>query len=261
MTYWHKNVDKKPIWHIWGAGKSYDSKKYMNTVLDWCDTDNESRFKLNMKIHKDKIKKLGWTDSGITYSFNKQGFRSDSFRKKCSILFNGCSQTMGTGLPLEKTWTGQVTEHYGVNYHNIAIAGSDWNGIAQRSIFWLPKLKPKVYIIKAPPSTRFNWWKDKELQGSSNMSQQQLMKDKTVVDLTTSGSNYEWFRYSAMTTIESMCKDLDIKLLYVPMGRITKPNSNDLARDLVHWGCIENNHLTDWVIKKMKERKYENFIN
>ena len=45
------------------------------------------------------------------------------------------------------------------------------------------------------------------------------------------------------------------------MGRITKPNSDDLARDLDHWGCIENDYLKSWVVKKMKERKYENFIN
>ena len=56
-------------------------------------------------------------------------------------------------------------------------------------------------------------------------------------------------------------KLLDIKLIYVPMGRITKPNSDDLARDLDHWGCIENDYLKSWVVKKMKERKYENFIN
>jgi hypothetical protein len=261
MKIWQKNVDKKPNWHIWGTGQSWWKTKYSDKVLNWCDSDNESRFKFNMKTHKNKMEKLGWTRSSITYSFNTQSFRSDSFRKKCSILFNGCSQTMGTGLPLEKTWTGQVANHYGVNYHNIAIAGSDWNTIAQRSVHWLPKLKPKVHIIKAPPTTRFNWWRDQELLGSSNMSQQELMKNKIAVDLTTLGANYEWFRYSAMTVIETMCKDLDIKLLYVPMGRIHKLNTDDLARDLVHWGCIENNHLADWVIEKMKERKYENFIN
>ena len=261
MKYWQKNVDQKPNWHIWGTGQSFWPKNYSNQVLNWCDSDNKSRFNFNMKTHKSKLEKLGWTNSNITYSFNKESFRSDSFRKKCSILFNGCSQTMGTGLPLEKTWTNQVANYYKVNYHNLAIAGSDWNAIAQRSVFWLPRLKPKVHIIKAPPSQRFTWWKDRVLLGSSDMSRQELLKNKAVVDIIDDGANYEWMRYSAMKVIETICKDLDIKLLYVPMGRITKSNSSDLARDLVHWGCIENNHLADWVIKKMKERKYENFIN
>ena len=261
MKVWQKDVDKKPVWHIWGTGQSWWDSNYSNKVVNWCDSDSKARFKLNKKIHKDKMEKLGWTDSSITYSFNKENFRSDSFRKKCTILFNGCSQTMGTGLPLEKTWTKQVANHYGVNYHNIAIAGSDWNSIAQRSVFWLPKLKPKVHIIKAPPSVRFNWWKDRELFGSSDVSPKELMKEKILTDLVTFGANYDWFRYSAMTVIENICKDLDIKLIYVPMGRITKPNSDDLARDLDHWGCIENDYLKSWVVKKMKERKYENFIN
>ena len=114
--------------------------------------DTEELYQYNISNNKSLMEKLNWIDNDITYSFNEHGFRSDSFEKHCTILTNGCSQTMGIGLPLEDMWSKQIANHYNTNYHNLAVAGSDFQHLAQRSAYWLPIIKPKIYILKEPPA-------------------------------------------------------------------------------------------------------------
>ena len=93
---------------------------------------------------------------------------------------------------------------------------------------------------------------------------EELLKQRTLVDIVSNEANTEWYRYSALTLIENLCKQLDIKLIVIPTTRIHPNNSQsetDLARDLEHHGRIENRYTTEWIINKMKEEGYENFIN
>ncbi len=250
------------IHNVWATG---ENKIHKSKVLKWCPMDTEELYQYNISNNKSLMEKLNWIDNDITYSFNEHGFRSDSFEKHCTILTNGCSQTMGIGLPLEDMWSKQIANHYNTNYHNLAVAGSDFQHLAQRSAYWLPIIKPKIYILKEPPADRFNFWNDENFEVSTaHYTEKELLKQRTLVDIVSNEANTEWYRYSSLTLIENLCKQLDIKLIVIPTTRI-HPNNNesetDLARDLEHHGRIENSYTTEWIINKMKEEDYENFIN
>jgi len=72
-------------------------------------------------------RKEDFPDDSISYEFNKYGYRSDDFDIKetsNNFLFSGCSYGLGTGLPLESTWTRQVNRNFNKEkYFNISVNG------------------------------------------------------------------------------------------------------------------------------------------
>lgn len=66
-------------------------------------------------------------DNSISYIFNKHKYRSDDFDKEktsSNFLFAGCSYGMGTGLPLDSTWTKQINRNFNKDrYFNISVNG------------------------------------------------------------------------------------------------------------------------------------------
>ena len=103
------------------AGKSnmdkweYGFSKYLNyknQSVSWLPSDTKELYDYNLKHNYSELEKHGWIDVDIKYSFNEYGFRSDSFQKDCTILFNGCSQTMGIGIPLDMMWSKIIADHY-----------------------------------------------------------------------------------------------------------------------------------------------------
>ena len=106
------------------------------------DTDTSSRFFL--------------------YEHNESGFRCDSFNQNSEfpVLFLGCSQTFGTGLPLEETWSYLLYREIknfkkiDIPYWSLAVGGSS---IELQSIFlyhFIDLLKPKLIFMLMPPIYR-----------------------------------------------------------------------------------------------------------
>ena len=163
MNFYH--VDKSKNW--WHADQDPGwreslYKDYAKKTVNWLDSDSQNEYKKNLKNDKKRklLESLGWTDNNVKYIFNEEGFRSDTFKNKCDILFNGCSHTVCVGLPIENCWTKIVASYFDVGHHNIAVGGSDWAYITQRSLYWIPILKPKILILNEPPPFRFGWWSD-----------------------------------------------------------------------------------------------------
>jgi len=75
----------------------------------------ESHEKGPFQFHSDdspKINSFVAEDKRISYISNSFGHRSEEFKvldkDKTNILFSGCSQTFGVGLPIEETWPAIV---------------------------------------------------------------------------------------------------------------------------------------------------------
>jgi len=96
------------------------------------------------------------------YKHNESGFRCDSFNQTSEfpILFSGCSQTFGTGLPLEETWShllyNKIKNYKKIDipYWSLAVGGSS---IELQSIFlyhFIDLLKPKLIFMLMPPIYR-----------------------------------------------------------------------------------------------------------
>ena len=246
------------IHDIWGRSLYHESR---GQVLKWCLGDSEELFQQNLGqiSRKALLEENGWLDREITYSFNEYGYRCDSFDLPCEALFAGCSETMGVAMPLDMLWSSRIAKHLDVPYHNIACGGADWQHNAQRLYYWLPRLKPKVVIIKEPPTERFNWWDQETVVSTCQFKAEELMsckinQSRPLIDIISS-HNSAWHRYSMLELIKQLCKENDANLIVIPTGKLNKlvDSKKDLARDLMHHGKKEQDYTVELVKKELKQ--------
>lgn len=247
----------------WGRSHYHRNK---NSTLFWLPSDSKENYQQNCKqiSRRALLEKNGWIDREITYSFNEHGYRCDSFDLPCDTLFAGCSQTMGIGLPLDVLWASRIAEYLEIPYHNISCGGSDWQHVAQRLCYWVPILKPKTVILKEPPSARFNWWDQDTVVSTCQFDQQELMscrinESMPLIDII-DDTNSNWYRYSMYHLIQQMCNQNNVKLVVIPTGRLCtrsteKIRKSDLARDLNHFGALEQDYTYALVLKKVDNKK------
>lgn len=256
-----KSRRKQGKWQeVWGRSTHYKDRHH---TKQWYSTDSRYNFEVNKRVAKSRelLEHNGWLDKDnkITYEFNEHGFRSRSFKEKCKVLFNGCSQTMGIGLPLHMTWSGKVAEHLDVPYHSIACSGADWQHVCQRSMYWIPKLKPELMILREPPLPRFNWWDQETVVSTAQFTGDELLKCKIkesrpLVDIV-SDNNSLWYQYSMRMLIEKVCEEYGVKLLVMSNESVSKESTDvydkDYARDLSHHGPLQQEWFFKKVIKKL----------
>ena len=91
-----------------------------------------------------------WVDE-ITYTFNSYGFRSDEFEEdNDSIIFLGCSHTMGVGLPSNRVWCHLVASSLGLRYFNLGIGAGSLDSAFRVFSEWYPIIKPKYVFLQKP---------------------------------------------------------------------------------------------------------------
>jgi hypothetical protein len=126
-----------------------------NQELAWLPMDTEERYQENLKNHRDQLERYGWIDANISYKFNQHGFRCDKFSDNPSIVFLGCSHTLGIGLPVESTWAYQVARELDLKCVNLGIGGGCNDTAYRLAYYWLNKLKPKIVVLLSPSPDRF----------------------------------------------------------------------------------------------------------
>ena len=104
----------------------------------------------------------------VQYKFNNKGFRCDDFdtweNHKYRIMFAGCSDTEGHGMPLEETWAklfhGKVCEKLGesIPFWNIAHGAASTDHIVKHLYNEGSKLRPQVVIALLPHFERRERW-------------------------------------------------------------------------------------------------------
>lgn len=255
----YKNMRKARLkqdkWQeVWGLSTHYEDR---NQTKKWYNSDSKYNFEVNKRVasSRELLERNGWLDKNIdlTYRFNEHGFRSESFKKKCKVLFNGCSQTMGIGLPLHMMWSSKVAEHLDVPHHSIACSGADWQHVCQRTLYWIPKLKPEIMIIQEPPLPRFNWWDKETVVSTAQFTSDELLdckinESRPLVDIV-DDNNSLWYRHSMKMLIEKICDDNDVQLIIMSNEKSHERNSNDEARDLKHRGPREHHTIFTKIIK------------
>lgn len=119
-------------------------------------------------LYKDS-KKLDTTQQWIdfpedTFAPNKQGYRSDEFKKDHDgkhILFNGCSVTYGQGLYTKETWSYLLYELIGKEekvsgYYNIGTPGKGICDIVASTFKYIDKYGvPDAIFLDLPDLNRF----------------------------------------------------------------------------------------------------------
>jgi hypothetical protein len=143
------NIDNKPF---------HNGIYYAGHTLEWLPTDTEESFKklIQDPKHREYFAKQGWLEPGvISYRINSEGFRCNEFdsSKPCMIAL-GCSFTIGIGLPVDVIWPELVGKELGLEVYNLAWGGNAIDTCFRLARYWIPKLKPTVVALLAPPRSR-----------------------------------------------------------------------------------------------------------
>lgn len=126
--------------------------------LDWLPTDTKESYDRLCQDpkHRAYFEAQGWHLPGaITYKINSEGFRCDEFEyDKPYLVSLGCSFTNGIGLPLETVWPELVGKELGLKVANLSWGGASADTLYRLAEYWVPKIKPKLVTMLAPPQDR-----------------------------------------------------------------------------------------------------------
>jgi len=222
---------------------------YANSERWWLSIDSKELYAKNFSdpVKKELMKSLGWDKRFFSYKFNRFGFRSDNnFEGSNSILFLGCSYTMGIGLPYECIWPVIVSKKLNLQCVNLGIAGTAADTCFRMSLYWIKKINPKIVVYLQPPKDRF------ELISNNEEKPIVVLHPHTknhldyfleyISDETNSNLNAEKNKLA----IESIAKSIHCKFLY--FDSINFFESIDFARDLMHPGIQSNMKASEKVL-------------
>ena len=229
---------------------------FSNKILNWFEWDDEERFNKNLIDNKTEIKE--WVDNKFTYSFNSYGFRSNKFNLDPSVMFLGCSHTMGLGLPFEHTFSSIISKELNLKNFNLANCGGS-NDLAFRMAYnWIPQLKPKIVFLFSPEAARlelltidnevhlFGPWK----------AWQSMSNDSYWSKFISNNINFQTNKIKNQLAIKYICNELNIKLHIFDTIDITTNQSSpfyriDLARDLIHPGIKTNKNIATHMLSML----------
>lgn len=226
---------------------NWDLNKIVNKELEWLSIDTQELYQKNLILKKLELEKYGWIDRKFTYKFNKYGFRCDNFTQEPSIMFLGCSFTLGTGLPMEDTWSYKTAQSVKLKRVNLGVGGGANDTAFRLANFWLPRILPKIVVFLPTINTRLEVVRETKsdiwsawLIGSNN---------KFYYDWVSNDINCRLNYLKNSLAIKQLCTELNIK--YVELKE-TDTIYLDYARDLHHPGIKSNNNLHQKVLSKIE---------
>ena len=222
-------------------------KKYANQSLDWCPMDTEILYDKNYKERFELLESNGWLNSKFKYTFNSHGFRCDEFTEHSTIMFLGCSHTMGIGLPIETVWSSIVAKKLNMHYANLAIGGSASDTAFRLCHGWIDKVKPKIVIFLEPPGFRIELVNDhhSNIINVNNTAYLNFIKEWNYSD-----DNTYFNSQKNQLAIKALCQDRKIDYFHFKSSQLTD-YALDLARDLAHSGPKTHQCFADYVVDKI----------
>jgi len=227
-------------------------QEFANQELLWSPGDSEELYLNNLKTNYDKLKDNGWINHSFTYKYNSHGFRCNEFDASPSIVALGCSNTMGTGLPIEHTWSYILAENLNLTCFNLGVGGGANDTSFRLAYIWLELIKPKIVVLWNPHPDRIEL-----LDETKNYTYQPINPD-----IRMPGS--DWYKHWVSTSdngelnkiknsyaIAQLCKRLGIK--FFSKEQILTEDfpyvlGNDRARDLLHSGSQSNLNIANCIL-------------
>jgi hypothetical protein len=227
--------------------------KYANQTVDWLAGDTEERYLDNLQNKHESLTKFNWINANINYTFNSYGFRSEEFSLDPSIIFLGCSHTVGIGLPLESTWPYLVSAQLGLKRFNLGIGGTSNDTAFRLGHNWIPQLKPKLVILLSPDSTRSELHSHTDLIENLGIWTDNYSESEYYKRWITHKTNTDMNHLKNILAIKQICSEYNIKYLHKNTDKIDGWFADfsvrvDYARDLQHLGVKSNKILADYFI-------------
>lgn len=226
---------------------------YKNIELPWVPADTEDRYHKNLESQYQLLKDNNWIDNHFTYKFNSHGFRCDEFNTAPSIMFIGCSNTCGIGIPIESSWSYIVAKSMGLQYVNLGIGATGPDTSFRLAHHYIPQIQPKLVVYLEPPPGRFSM-----LSGDNRIYDFMV---GSVAHLDTRFSTYydHWLSMQENIDIHSikhelaisaLCQRNNTKFIYLHSLEFF---GVDLARDLMHHGVKSNKIFSELVLNKINQ--------
>ena len=237
-------IDHRSLYH-----SSY-YKKYAGQSLEWCSTDSKILYNENYLEKFELLKSNGWIDSKFKYTFNSHGFRCDEFSSNPTIMFLGCSYTMGIGLPIENVWSTIVAKKLNTSYTNLAVGGGASDTAFRLCYGWIDRIQPKMIIFLQPPEERIeliNNHRNKVLSINNYGYTGNFFEEWNITD-----DNSYLDALKNNLAIKSLCNDRNIKYYYFNFNELTG-DPLDWARDLEHVGTKTHLRFAEFVVNKIME--------
>jgi len=90
-------------------------------------------------------------DNTNEYVYNSDGYRSKEFDGSAKLLYAGCSNTFGTGVPEDRIWGSMVANHFDLSYANLSKQGSSTHLIVKNIFAYFDKYgHPEVLCCLFP---------------------------------------------------------------------------------------------------------------
>ena len=220
--------------------------------------DTKELYQKNLKENYQLLKENNWIDNHFTYKFNSHGFRCEEFTDNPSIMFLGCSHTLGVGLPIETIWPELVSKQLGMRCANLGIGGSSNDTAFRLCHGWIDIIRPKIIIILEPYSNRIELIDSYHTYNLSHwmLSSEESNSKKSFYNFYRTwieDENNSYFqKLRNKLAIENLCNSRNIKLISADCDDLPYVFAeNDFARDLVHFGIKTHKNIADYFLSKI----------
>lgn len=134
-----------------------------NQTYEFYMTDSEDLWKKNCAQFGPR---WHWYDKKIVYKFNALGYRMNKNLDQVDldnyILFLGCSNTVGVGMPLEQTFAYMISQKLDCDYINAAVGGGSPDFVYynfSKLMSQAPRL-PWAVVVNWPEMYRTMYWEN-----------------------------------------------------------------------------------------------------
>ena len=222
--------------------------EHRNTSVNWLNADSQKTYFHNWRNFHDQLEKNGWIKKSISYTFNSEGFRSEEFTQDDSILFLGCSITMGIGLPLEDIFPTKVSTALNLKCLNLGLAGTSSDTAFRLALHYLEKLRPKVVVLSTLFPARMEILNfDKVI----NLAPRWGYHSDLYKEWLATEENVYLHEIKNMLAIKYLCETIGSKFIYIDDIDTISNENNTLARDLLHPGINFHKSLSDIILEKI----------
>lgn len=235
---------------------NHQHSMFANKTVEWFTTDSPEEFESNLAKPNSRaiLERNGWIDNRIEYRFNSHGFRADEFEPdEKSIIFLGCSFTLGTGLTYEHTWPYIVSQSLGVKNYNLGISGGSNDSAFRLGNHFIPQLKPSLVIFAGTAADRLDVIDEKVTTLRYNCIPKHLDSD-FYKDWITYQENGELNWCKNQLAIEYLCKEHSIPYIYLSFIDLITWPLEDNGRDIIHPGIGINSRIAEKIIQDIKAR-------
>jgi hypothetical protein len=243
--------------------------KLSNSTTEWFSTDSQEAYLKNLNENYDLLKQNNWINSTIRYKFNSNGFRSEEFTQDSSIMFLGCSNTAGVGLPAENRFSDIVSKKIKLQCVNLGVPGSSYDTAFRLSYQWIPIINPKIVVFLQPPNLHCELILENKVvslnlqwaTASNAVGNYSTKHNDYLIDWTKNSENQSLNITKNLMAIKLLCHERNIKFISHPYIDLYESHI-DLARDLRHPGKTSHQLFADNILNNLfRDRTWRYYIN